>query len=81
LGLLALLVPVPLGLVLGPLAWRYARQDVPLMRRAEMDPNGLGMTRVGQGAAVAEMVLAGLVPAGLGVLGVFTLAGPARRGP
>jgi hypothetical protein len=79
LGLLALLVPVPLGLVLGPLAWRYARQDIPRMLRAKMDPNGLAMTYVGQAAAVAGMVLGCLLLFAVVVWAVLTLFGPVLR--
>ncbi len=74
LGLLALLLPVPLGFVLGPLAWKYARQDIPRMRRAEMDPNGLGPTRIGQGAAVGGIILGILLviaAAGWGVMALL----------
>ena len=61
LGLVALLLPVPLGIVLGPLARRFARQDIPKMRSGRMDPSGLGMTSAGQAAALGGMVLGGLI--------------------
>jgi hypothetical protein len=74
LGLIALLVPLPLGFVLGPLACKYARQDIPRMRRAEMDPNGLGLTRVGQAAGLVGLILGGVVLIAAGVWGLLALS-------
>jgi predicted Zn finger-like uncharacterized protein len=62
---------VPIGLILGLIAWIMGQADLRKMKRGDMDVNGEGMTRAGWICGILGVILNGLVL--LGCLSFFGL--------
>jgi hypothetical protein len=68
---------MPVGLILGILAWVLGQSDLARMKTGEMDPSGEGLTHAGWVCGIIATVLGGLILVGCGPIWFLSLV---RRG-